>query len=115
VIGGYGGKLYLLRFGRSQETQSDTLALRYMTAVGYDPSGMLGVLKVLKAASGDSGGLEMLRTHPLPETRISSSANMLQTNYAQQAGNRRFRVGADTYKSTVLDRLKHLPPPRHRK
>lgn len=114
VIGGYGGKLYLLRFGRGQESQSDTLALRYMTAIGYDPNGMLGVLKVLKAASGDSGGLEMLRTHPLPQTRIDDTVDKIKSGYAQQSGNSKFRLGADTYKSTVLDRLKQLPPPRHR-
>ncbi|MDX1563925.1 MAG: M48 family metallopeptidase [Phycisphaeraceae bacterium] len=109
VLGGYGGKLYLLRFGRGQEIQSDELALRYLQAAGYDPEGMLGVLLVLKEASGGSGGLEMLQTHPLPQTRIDRTRRLLD-----ERSDTRGRLGAETYRKTVLEPLRRLPPPRHR-
>ena len=60
-----GGGVYMLSFGRDQETQADELGLRYMTRLGYNPIGQIQVMKVLKRAAGGGGGLEILSTHPL--------------------------------------------------
>jgi predicted Zn-dependent protease len=64
-------QMFQLKFGRDDENESDRFGLRYMTQAGYDPREMLGVMKVLRAASKSRGGQpEILMTHPLPDTRL---------------------------------------------
>lgn len=66
-----GMQLAFLKFSRDDESQSDELGLRYMTAVGYDPTEMAGVFRMLGRASGGGGerAPEWLSTHPDPENR----------------------------------------------
>src|SRR5690606_33049388 len=66
------GSGYLLKFGRDQESESGSLGLRYMVALGYNPMGQVQVMDILKAASGASGSKleEFFSTHPMPQTRI---------------------------------------------
>jgi predicted Zn-dependent protease len=59
-----------LKFSRSDESESDTYGLRYMTQAGYDPRAMLGVMQILRAASKGGRTPEILATHPLPDTRL---------------------------------------------
>src|SRR5690606_24027651 len=65
-----GGTFYLLKFGREQESQADELGVRYMTQAGYSPVGQLMVMRVLRDASQGGSQMEILSTHPLPDTRI---------------------------------------------
>ena len=60
-----------LKFGRADETESDTFGLRYMAQAGYDPREMLHVMEVLKGASKGGRTPEILATHPLPDTRLT--------------------------------------------
>lgn len=108
TLGGAGGQLYLLKFGRDQESQADELGLRYMTKAGYDPHAMLGVMEVLKSLG--NSGLEMLQTHPLPETRIERVTHLLDTGYRRTVNNPSFVLKPDAYQTSVLARLKKLPP-----
>jgi predicted Zn-dependent protease len=76
--GGYGAviaaqaanQMLQLKFGRSDESESDRFGLRYMTQAGYDPREMLGVMEVLRDASKSGPTPEFMLTHPLPETRL---------------------------------------------
>lgn len=106
---GTGGNLYLLKFGRDQESQSDSLGLRYMTRCGYDPRAMLGVMQVLQDASG-GGGIEMLQTHPLPQTRIDRVKREINEDYAAQLNNPNFTLQPTPYQQRALAQLKKLPP-----
>jgi predicted Zn-dependent protease len=64
-------QMFQLKFGRSDENESDRFGLKYMTQAGYDAREMLGVMQVLKNASKSRGGTpEFLMTHPLPDTRL---------------------------------------------
>jgi predicted Zn-dependent protease len=55
-----------------------------MVKAGYDPRGMLGVMQVLKKASGGRGGMEWMQSHPLPDTRIQQIAELIEKNYKKE-------------------------------
>lgn len=108
-----GGGLYMLSYGRDQETQSDELGVRYMTKLGYNPIGQVQVMKVLKRASGGGGSMEILSTHPLPESRIRDLNALIKKQYPDYDDPQKYRVYRDRYQQNVLDVLKKLPPARH--
>lgn len=108
-----GGGLYLLSFGRNQEIQSDELGVRYMTKLGYDPNGQVQVMKILKQASGGGGSIEFLSTHPLPDTRIEHLEKRIAAGTDLSPGPYRFYE--QRFKTNVLDELKKLDPPKHRR
>lgn len=68
IAGGVG----MARFSREDELQADDLGLRYVTAAGYDPRGMVRMFQGLQSIEGDSsrplGGF--LATHPATAERI---------------------------------------------
>ncbi len=86
--------LLFLKFGRSDESQSDELGLRYMTRARYDPRPMPGVFAMLAsvtAAAGGSGTPEWLSTHPNPlnrEARIQARIDSIGQNYDDYVVNR---------------------------
>jgi predicted Zn-dependent protease len=59
-----------LKYSRSDELEADRVGMDYMTQAGYDPSAMLGVMRVLAEASRGGGTPVMLSTHPYPEQRV---------------------------------------------
>lgn len=81
-IVGAGGQVVTLKFSRDQESEADSLGMRYMTKAFYNPRGQLEVMEILKREAGEGAGLEMLATHPLPQTRIERVQKELQTKYA---------------------------------
>lgn len=106
-----GGAVYLLKFGRDQEIESDTLGLRYMTRLGYSPIGQLQVMEILAAESKNPSKLtEILSTHPLPKTRITHLEKYIQKHYPDHDNPSLYRFNFDQFKSSVLDELKRLPP-----
>lgn len=110
-----GGSIYLLKFGRDQEIESDSLALRYMTSLGYSPMGQLQVMNVLNDDARQSSKLlEFVSTHPLPTTRIRHLEKQIGSDYPDHNHPSKYRFNGDTYRSVVLDTLKELPPAKHR-
>ena len=59
-----------LSYGRDDELESDDLGVRFMIDAGYNPNEMIGVMEILKAASGPNRVPERMSTHPDPENRI---------------------------------------------
>lgn len=55
--------------GRDQEYESDQWGVQLMAASGYDPTAMIEVMDILKAASGGGKSPEFLSTHPYHENR----------------------------------------------
>ena len=111
---GVGGTVYILKFGRDQELQSDWLGVRYMSRLGYNPMGQLQLLKILEQESaGGQRPPEFLSTHPLPDTRISELNDHIRKNYPDYNQSGRYRFNEEAYHATVLEELKKLPPPRH--
>jgi predicted Zn-dependent protease len=96
----------LLKWGRDQESESDTQGLKYMTAAGYDPEGMYQVMEVLLEASqsGDRPP-EILSTHPYPETRLERIRAALERDYAYTRGSARYRLYKDRYRAEARPHL----------
>ncbi|MFN7021609.1 MAG: M48 family metalloprotease [Phycisphaerales bacterium] len=105
-----GGQVVVLKFSRDQETEADTLGMRYMTKAGYNPRGQLQVMEVLKAASGGSSGPEWMATHPLPQTRIDDIKKLLGKEYAYtQGADSGFRFYEDRYEHRYLSIARRVP------
>jgi predicted Zn-dependent protease len=67
-----------LKYGRDQELQSDDLGVRLMLETGRDPMQLLGVMEILKQASGGKQGPEYQSSHPDPENRKEKILESIQ-------------------------------------
>ncbi len=72
------GSVVGMKYGRGQELESDDLGIRLMMKSGYNPEEMVGVMKILKAASGGGRQPEFFSTHPNPENRIEKILESIQ-------------------------------------
>ena len=57
-------------YSRESEKEADSNAVTILKRVGYDPNGMVDMLKVMQTKL-HPGGLDFAKTHPSPETRIA--------------------------------------------
>lgn len=96
-------QLISMKFGRDDELESDKLGVRFMHEAGYDAAQMGEVMKVLKAAGGGRTP-EFFSTHPDPENRLERIAAALQ---GLPGGG---ELGADEFRTNVLERLGGAPP-----
>lgn len=64
------GQLITLKYSRDDESEADKLGVQFMSEAGYDPHAMIGVMEVLKSASGGGSSAEFFQTHPNPDHRI---------------------------------------------
>ncbi len=66
------GSVVGMKYGRGQELESDDLGIKMMIKSGYNPEEMIGVMAILKKASGggDSKKSDFFSTHPNPENRV---------------------------------------------
>jgi predicted Zn-dependent protease len=62
--------LVQMKFGRSDELESDRLGVKFVSEAGYDPRAMIGVMEVLRSAGGGGRQPEFFSTHPNPDNRI---------------------------------------------
>lgn len=88
---GQGAQLYLLRFSRSQEYESDLVGTRLLAASGYDPIGAAQFLNTLGAwtnleaqIAGVQQPPEYLKTHPNSANRVQRAAQ--EANVLRQSG-----------------------------
>lgn len=63
------GQLVNMKFGRGDELESDRLGVKFASEAGYDPRGMIEVMRILKEAS-KTRTPEFFSTHPNPENRV---------------------------------------------
>lgn len=106
------GSMVNMKFGRSDELESDALGVRFMSEAGYDPNGMIGLMKVLQSAGGGRAP-EFFSTHPNPENRLEKLAQLI----AQQKGSGAKETNEDEYRARALAVLGGAPaqprmPPR---
>ncbi|MGD9689424.1 MAG: M48 family metalloprotease [Phycisphaerales bacterium] len=106
-----GGSLVLLKFGRDEESQADTLGMRYMSRIGYNPRGQLQVMEILRDASGGSRQIEFLATHPLPETRIQRVSAQLAGEFKPAVDDPNNQLHEERFQRQFLAALRQLPPP----
>jgi predicted Zn-dependent protease len=113
LIVGVGGQGFLLKFGRGEEYESDTLGIRYMTKAGYNPEGQVRVMQVLAEASQGAGRQpEFLSTHPYPESRVKRAEEIIRKDYPQTIDNPEYILGQQEYERRMLVPLSKLPPPK---
>ncbi len=112
LIVGVGGQGYLLKFGRDQESESDSLGLRYMTRAGYDPRGMIRVMEILAEASKGGGDAEILSTHPYPETRLKRIKKELDDSYKSEMNNPNLKLYEDRWQQMAKPYLSLGSPTR---
>ncbi len=66
-----------LPFSRTHESEADVIGLQLMAMSGFDPRQSVNLWQNMDAASSGERPLELLSTHPAPQTRISNlQANM---------------------------------------
>ncbi len=106
-----GGQTILLKFGRDEELQADSLGMRYMARAGYNPEAQRQVMQILKDASGGAQQLEILSTHPLPQTRIDRTSALLTGEFAAAAKDPKNQFYEQRFQQQCLAELKRLPPP----
>lgn len=78
---GLGANLYLSSYSRGQESEADSLGLRYMTRGGYDASAMPSFLYSLhqqseienKLAGRSGSGASYFSTHPATQDRVNDT------------------------------------------
>ncbi|MDD5678020.1 MAG: M48 family metalloprotease [Kiritimatiellae bacterium] len=79
----------LARYSRADEREADALGLEYMTRVGYNPEGSVGLMDILRKLSKDKpNAIEMLfATHPMSEERYQTAVEAVRTKYAAAKNN----------------------------
>jgi predicted Zn-dependent protease len=70
--------VFVMKYGREDELESDRLGLLLMARSGYDPRSLMGVMEILRTASGGSKQPEFMSTHPDPGNRIEQIKSTLQ-------------------------------------
>ena len=81
AIAGVVSQMMQLRYGRSDELQSDTLGVRLMAEAGYDPRELLEVMRVLKESGGGGGQPEFMSSHPDPGNRDALIREAIQARW----------------------------------
>jgi predicted Zn-dependent protease len=78
-------QLLALKYGRDDESESDTFGMRFAARAGYHPEGVIGVMRMLDSHSREHGGgpPEFLSTHPDPGNRVKSLSDQLAKEYPQ--------------------------------
>ncbi|MGF1588513.1 MAG: M48 family metalloprotease [Pleurocapsa sp.] len=71
-----------LKYGRDDELESDFLGFQFMTEAGYNPVGIVELMKILNSARGSTGEQpEFMSTHPNPANRIEQLIAMINQEY----------------------------------
>lgn len=74
-------QLVSLRYGREDELESDRLGFRFMTEAGYNPQGIVELMKILGSARQGGGSPEFLSTHPDPGNRVQQLQSLIAQNF----------------------------------
>jgi predicted Zn-dependent protease len=81
MLASFVSNMIQLKYGRNDERESDEYGVKYMAQAGYDPRGMIHVMRVLKQAGGGRGGPDFMSTHPDPGDREQTIKQIIEKNY----------------------------------
>ena len=79
------GSLSLMSYSREQEHEADIEGLKYISQAGYNPQGLVQLMKILQSSGGGKGAPEFLSTHPNPGNRVEYLADEIQKKYFEAA------------------------------
>ncbi len=105
-----GTQLALMAYGRDDEREADRLGVQYMTQLGYNPVGQIGVMEVLASMSKGDDGPQFLKTHPNPEERITLLDDYIVKNYPDFKDDSAYRFYPERYRDRALTPLSRLAP-----
>ncbi len=71
-----GGQLAVLKFSRTDETEADECSVRYLSKTQYDPHGVAGFFRKMRAEGSGAKQPEFLSTHPSHANRIENIDKM---------------------------------------
>lgn len=71
-----------LPFSRTHESEADLIGLQLMAKSGFDPRQAVNLWQNMDAASSGERPLELLSTHPAPQTRIDDLQSNMSSAYA---------------------------------
>jgi len=83
----------ILPFSRSNETEADTIGLRYAARAGYDPSEGPKFWSRFSAAVGGGKPPQWLSTHPADESRIKNLNHLQQEVWADYEKSPKYGLG----------------------
>jgi predicted Zn-dependent protease len=70
-----------LAHSRADETEADEIGVRFLSAAGYDPKGIITFFGTLAAQQGQTPGImKYFSTHPAPEDRITHLQQYIAQN-----------------------------------
>ncbi len=98
-VASFAGQMIQLRYSREFEKESDELGTDYLVKAGYNPYGMVEVMRHLDQLSSNRQ-LEFLSTHPNPENRLA----LIET-HIQQKGYSFIKTTPTNSYSTIKSRL----------
>jgi predicted Zn-dependent protease len=82
-------------YSQAQEFEADNIAMALMVSAGYNPSGLIDMLRELRTAQSGNAGFG--RTHPTPDRRITNAErNMPSRRGTDNSAARRARFTAAT-------------------
>jgi predicted Zn-dependent protease len=90
-----------LRFGRDDELESDRYGFDFIRRAGYDPRGIVELMRILESAGGGRQP-EFLSTHPNPGNRVGRLKGMIEEAYPGGLPTD-LNVGAESFRQNVLD------------
>lgn len=90
-----------MKYSRDDETQSDTLGMKYAAKAGWDPRGMIRVQEVLKSLQGkDPKAFEALfRSHPPSDDRIENARDWIAKRFAGQDLDAAYTTRAEDFRT----------------
>lgn len=104
-LGAQAAGVALLSYDRGEESEADSLGLRYMTRLKYDPQGMVQLMQILKQEGGGGGTPEWQSTHPLPQTRIDALTVEVRRDYAHTQNNPEYTLRSAEFQNRFLKKL----------
>jgi predicted Zn-dependent protease len=110
LLGGqFAAQLYQLRYSRGDESEADTLGLRFMVAAGYDPAGAVNAMQVLDQVGGSST-VQFFSTHPNPGNRVQALEDQIKKEFPQAYQNPKYATNQPAYQQHILAQLPGSQP-----
>ena len=99
-------QIMTMQYSRQDEKEADLAGLDYMVAAGYDPNGMLEIMRILQKEHPGGKQYEFFSTHPHPENRFYYIQRKIDLRYPST---RDLRIGRDTYQAKIAEYLETHP------
>jgi len=102
-------------YSREQEQESDIYAVDLMMRSGYDPNGLVGLMKIFKENSNNFKLLEFTQTHPIPESRIEYLEEYIADKKSQSTAENTAKNDQNNYSKEKANDIKITQPNNYEK